>query len=55
MQLFRKYLSRMYSNSGSGVLFLETVMELKKQRHTYLDCIPLPKQLANQAKAYFKV
>ncbi len=45
----------MFASLGQGVVFMEIVLDLKKQRHTFLECIPLEKQLAKQAPLYFKV
>lgn len=35
-------------------IFLETVMNLKKQNHTFLECIPISPELAENAPFYYK-
>ncbi|CAG8642826.1 11307_t:CDS:2, partial [Cetraspora pellucida] len=37
-----------------GVIFMETVVHLKYQNHTVIECIPIPWDLAQDAPAYFK-
>ncbi|CAG8468639.1 32568_t:CDS:2 [Racocetra persica] len=37
-----------------GVIFMETVVNLKYQNHTVIECIPMPWDLAQDAPAYFK-
>jgi hypothetical protein len=51
---FRAGLAEMFRHQSKGVLFLETAMQLQRQRHTFVDVVPLPAELAAQAPAYFK-
>jgi len=44
----------MFHEEDRGVVFLEVAMDPKKQRHTYIECIPLPRDLAMDAPIYFK-
>ncbi|GJR78570.1 CWF19-like protein 2 [Tanacetum coccineum] len=52
---FKKCLVMMFRKQGRDVIFLETVMGLSKQkRHCMVECIPLPRDIAQQAPMYFK-
>jgi len=51
---FKKCLMRMFHEENRGVVFLEMTSEPKKQRHTYVECIPLPADLAQDTPIYFK-
>lgn len=51
---FKKYLQRMFADSGKEPIFIETAMWLKKQHHTFVECIPLPRELAEEAPLYFR-
>ncbi len=44
----------MFGAEKREVIFLETVMELSKQRHIFIECIPIPRADAEQAPIYFK-
>lgn len=50
---FKIYLQKMFSANGLEAVFMETAFRFKKQYHTYLECIPLPKKLAEDAPFYF--
>jgi diadenosine tetraphosphate (Ap4A) HIT family hydrolase len=54
MQNFRKCLIKMFYAQGREFVFMETVMNLKKQYHTYIECIPLPKGMDLDPQIYFK-
>ena len=54
-QNFKKCLIRMFAREKLGVVFMETVMQQKQNRHTFIECIPLPVALADEAPLYFKV
>src|SRR6266436_7093066 len=41
-QNFMKCLMRMFAEEDKGVIFYETVITLKGQKHTYIECVPLP-------------
>jgi hypothetical protein len=45
----------MFESFGRSVVFIETAFHFQKQRHTYIDCIPLPSELAQDVSLYFKV
>ncbi|KAI9098696.1 CwfJ C-terminus 1-domain-containing protein-like protein [Phlyctochytrium arcticum] len=51
---FQKSLIRMFDAMGQSVLFMEQVINLKWHKHTVLECIPVPKDLHEDALAYFK-
>lgn len=53
---FKKCLIMMFGEQDKDVVFLETVMGLAKQRrHCMIECIPLPRELAEEAPHYFKM
>lgn len=53
---FKKCLIMMFNEQDKDVVFLETVMGLAKQRrHCMIECIPLPRELAEEAPHYFKM
>lgn len=53
---FKQSLAKMFMAQDQECLFLETVtpFQLQKQRHTILECIPVPSAVAQQASGYFK-
>ncbi|CAH7666090.1 CwfJ C-terminus 1-domain-containing protein-like protein [Phakopsora pachyrhizi] len=52
---YMKCLMRMFlEQKDSGVLFYETVLSFKHQRHTYIEAVPVPWDLFSDAPAYFK-
>ena len=50
-----KCLMRMFAEEDKGVIFYETVLSLRKQRHTYIECVPLPWDQFDVIPGYFKV
>jgi hypothetical protein len=45
----------MFDKQEKDVVFLETVMRLAQQRcHCLIECIPLPREIAEEAPLYFK-
>ena len=50
-----KSLMRMFAEEDKGVVFYETVLSLKKQRHTFIECVPLPWANFDDIPGYFKV
>lgn len=50
-----KCLMRMFAADQRGVVFLENVINLRRRRHTIIEVIPMPWDLAQDAPAYFKV
>ncbi|RUS17389.1 hypothetical protein BC937DRAFT_90041 [Endogone sp. FLAS-F59071] len=46
---------RMFAAEQRGVVFLENVINLRRRRHTIIEVIPMPRDLALDAPAYFKV
>jgi len=45
----------MYAKRNLGVIFLESVRNLRRQFHTHIDCIPIPMDLYHTASGFFKV
>lgn len=50
-----KCLMRMYNEEGKGVVFFETVLNFKWQKHTWIDCVPVPYEVYDSLPGYFKV
>lgn len=50
-----KCLMRMYAEDDKGVVFYETVISLKWQKHTCIECVPLPWEHFELIPGYFKV
>jgi len=46
---------RMFAEEDKGVVFFETVLSLKKQKHTCIECIPVPWEQFDLLPGYFKV
>ncbi|KAH9480566.1 Pre-mRNA-splicing factor cwf19 [Psilocybe cubensis] len=51
---FMKCLMRMYAEEDKGVVFFETVLSLRKQKHTYIECVPVPWEQFDLLPGYFK-
>lgn len=41
MDIFKQYLVQMWKAHNKGVVFMETVMNLRRNPHTVVHCIPL--------------
>ena len=54
-QNFMKCLMRMFAKDDKGVVFYETVISLKWQAHTVIECVPLPWEQFEVIPGYFKV
>jgi hypothetical protein len=54
-QNFMKSLMRMYAEEDKGVVFYETVITLKWQRHSVIECVPVPWEHFDILPGYFKV
>jgi len=46
---------RMFAEDDKGVIFYETVITLKWQKHTCIECVPLPWEQYELIPGYFKV
>ena len=44
----------MFSAQKKGVIFMEQVINLKWQKHTVIECIPVPMSIYEDAPAYFR-
>jgi len=51
---FQKCLMRMFHDQGKGVIFMELVKNFKQQRHTVIECIPVPYGVVEDAPMYFQ-
>jgi len=51
---FMKCLIQMFAEEERAVVFMETVINLRKQRHTVIECIPISYDDYNDSPAYFK-
>ncbi|KAF8133995.1 CwfJ C-terminus 1-domain-containing protein-like protein [Boletus edulis] len=51
---FMKSLMKMFAEEDKGVVFYETVISLKWQRHTCIECVPLPWAQYDDIPQYFK-
>ncbi|KAJ8509116.1 hypothetical protein ONZ45_g8685 [Pleurotus djamor] len=51
---FMKSLMRMFSEEDKGVVFYETILSFKHQKHTFIECVPLPWAQFDLIPGYFK-
>ncbi|TPX64624.1 hypothetical protein SpCBS45565_g05766 [Spizellomyces sp. 'palustris'] len=51
---FQKALTAMFDENNQGVIFMEQVINLKWHKHVIIECIPLPKDVWEDAPGYFK-
>ncbi|KAF9534534.1 CwfJ C-terminus 1-domain-containing protein-like protein [Crepidotus variabilis] len=51
---FMKCLMRMYAEEDKGVIFYETVLSLRQQKHTSIECVPVPWEQFDLLPGYFK-
>ena len=54
IEIFRKGLTRMFSDRGMDVVFMETFTSVKRRAHMYIDCIPVPREEGTLLPMYFK-
>lgn len=54
INIFRKGLTRMFSDHGMDVVFMEMYSSVRRKSHAYIECIPLPKEVGELAPMYFK-
>lgn len=57
VERFKQSLRNMFMAQNMDVLFMETVTpyNLRRQRHAYLECIPVPIHAGQEAPSFFKV
>jgi hypothetical protein len=55
VQNFMKCLMHMFAEDDKGVVFYETVISLKWQKHSFIECVPLPWEHFDLIPGYFKV
>lgn len=53
-QNFMKTLMQMFAEEDKGVVFYETVTNLKWQKHTLIECVPVPWDQFDNISQYFK-
>ncbi|PVF95016.1 hypothetical protein CPB86DRAFT_607813 [Serendipita vermifera] len=51
---FMKCLMQMFHQEDKGVVFYETVISLRWQKHTYIECVPVPYDQFDLLPGYFK-
>ncbi|WVQ93714.1 hypothetical protein IAU59_000791 [Kwoniella sp. CBS 9459] len=51
---FMKCLMKMHAQNNNGVIFFETVLSFKHQKHTYIEAVPVPFEQFQDMPAYFK-
>ena len=54
IEIFRKGLTRMFSDHGMDVVFMETYSSAKRKTHMHIDCIPVPQEEGALLPMYFK-
>jgi len=50
-----KCLMRMFAEEDKGIIFYETVLTLKHQKHTFIECVPVPWAEFEVLPGYFRV
>jgi hypothetical protein len=50
-----KTLMRMFASQDRGVIFFESCITLRHQKHTTIEVLPLPFALFDEIPAYFQV
>lgn len=51
---FMKCLMRMHAEKGKRVVFFETVLSLRQQRHSYVECVPVPAADFDELPGFFR-
>lgn len=51
---FMKCLIRMAATRNQSMVFFETVLSLRQQKHTYIEAVPIPNDVFAELPAYFK-
>lgn len=51
---FMKCLIRMAASRNQSMVFFETVLSLRQQKHTYIEAVPIPNDAFAELPAYFK-
>ncbi|KAG1473468.1 hypothetical protein G6F56_000939 [Rhizopus delemar] len=51
---FQKCLMKMFHEQNKGTIFMETVTNVRSQRHTVIEAIPVPYGVYEDVPAYFK-
>ncbi|WVQ83928.1 hypothetical protein IAT38_006072 [Cryptococcus sp. DSM 104549] len=51
---FMKCLMRMHAQQNNGVIFFETILSFKSQKHTYIEAVPVPFTTFQDLPAYFR-
>ncbi|KAH9933124.1 CwfJ C-terminus 1-domain-containing protein-like protein [Epithele typhae] len=48
---FMKCLMKMFTEEDKGVVFYETLLSIKAQKHTFIECVPLPGSSSSRSQA----
>ncbi|TFY75189.1 hypothetical protein EWM64_g8821 [Hericium alpestre] len=51
---FMKSVMQMFADEDKGVIFYETILTLKSQKHTVIECVPVPWEEFDLLPGYFK-
>ena len=54
IQVFKKGLTRMFSDMDQDVVYVESYTDTKRKAHMIIECIPIPKEEGFMAPMYFK-
>ena len=55
MQQFRKALTKMFEDDDDqDCVYFETALRLKRHPHMIMECVPLPREIGNEAPMYFQ-
>jgi hypothetical protein len=56
IQRFKNCIRKMFLKQNKDIVFMETVTpySLRKENHTFLECIPVPIEVGQEAPSYFK-
>ena len=54
IQVFKKGLTRMFSDMDQDVVYIESYTDTKRKAHMIIECIPIPKEEGFMAPMYFK-
>jgi hypothetical protein len=50
-----KTLMQTFADEDKGVIFYETVISHKRQKHTFIEAVPVPWSIFDGCPAYFRV
>jgi hypothetical protein len=53
IERFKQALEKVGSDNEESYVFMETAVDFHRHKHTYIDCVPMEKELAFDAPMYF--